>query len=77
MPITEAELRELRLRYESAYDAYQSCVHALAELGRNGGRPSRELLENEAKALRELTEARERYRDALVQVAFLSDDPTP
>jgi hypothetical protein len=29
----------------------------------------------EAKALSELNEARERYRDALVEVAFLSDDP--
>ena len=34
MPISESELRELRLRYEMAYDAYQSCVEALADVER-------------------------------------------
>jgi hypothetical protein len=40
-----------------------------------GERPTPQLLEKEAKALRNLNEARERYRDALMQIAFLSDDP--
>jgi hypothetical protein len=77
MPVSERELRELRLRYEAAYTAYQSCVEALAKAGSQGKRPSAELLQKEAQALRELNEARERYRDALMRIAFLSDDPIP
>jgi hypothetical protein len=73
--ITEDQLHELRLRYEATYDAYQSCVEALANVERKGSRPTHELLAAEAKALRELNEARERYRDALMEIAFLSDDP--
>ena len=34
---------------------------------------SDELLEKEANALRKLSEARERYRDALIQGAFIRD----
>jgi hypothetical protein len=75
MAIRETELRELRLRYEATYDAYQSCVEALANVQRQGSRPTHDLLAAEAKALRELNEARERYRDALMAIAFLSDDP--
>ena len=74
MPITDAELVDLRLRYEAAYAAYQSCVLALEEVWRGGGKPAAELLERHKTALRELNEERKRYRDALVQVAFLSDD---
>lgn len=54
----EANLRELRLRYNAAYTAYQSCVMALNEVAMSGQPASKLLLENEANALRELTEAR-------------------
>ena len=74
MPINDAELVHLRLRYEAAYDAYQSCVLALEEVWRGGEKPSAELLERQKTALRELNEERKRYRDALVEVAFLPDD---
>jgi hypothetical protein len=55
---SEADLRELRLRYNAAYSAYQSCLIALNEAAMSGQAASKALLENEAKALRELTEAR-------------------
>ena len=64
--MTEAELLAIRLHYEAAYDAYRACVRALAGAGRP---PSRHLLVSEANALRELSEARARYRSALLQVA--------
>jgi hypothetical protein len=70
MAFSEAGLRELRQRYNAAYAAYQSCVDALTEIGLRGEKPSPELLENEAKALRELNEARAAYRDALLKTAF-------
>ena len=74
MPISDAELVHLRLRYEAAYEAYQSCVLALEEALRGGEKPSAELIERQKTALRELNEQRKRYRDALVEVAFLPDD---
>jgi hypothetical protein len=49
---------EARLRYKAAYTAYMSCVRALSEVVARGERPSQALLDNEAKSLRELTEAR-------------------
>ena len=49
MPITEAQILDLRLRYATAYDAYHSCVRALVELGMKGERPTPQLLEKEAK----------------------------
>ena len=55
---SEADLRTLRARYNAAYSAYQSCLIALNEAAATGAAPSKELLESEAKALRELTEAR-------------------
>jgi hypothetical protein len=71
---TEEQLLELRLRYQSAYTAYQSCVDALTEVSIRGAKPDAELFVKEAKALRELNEARAAYRDALLRVA-VSDDP--
>jgi hypothetical protein len=70
MAFSEDELRELRQLYNAAYTAYQSCVDALTEIGLRGEKPSSELLENEAKALRALNEARAAYRDALLETAF-------
>jgi hypothetical protein len=63
--ITEAELRDLRQKYHAAHDAYSSCVKALTEAEVRGERPSPELLQDEAKALHELNQARVAYRDAL------------
>ena len=74
MPISDTELVDLRQRYEAAYEAYQSCVLALEEVWRGGKKPSAELLERQKTALRELNDERKRYRDALVEVAFLPDD---
>jgi hypothetical protein len=73
-PISDAELIELRLRYESAYTAYQACVLALEKAWRPGDEPAPELLARHGETLRRLNEERARYRDALVKVAFLSDD---
>jgi hypothetical protein len=67
--ITEAELRDLRLRYNAAYAAYQSCVMALNEAILSGATPTDQLLENEAKALRELTESRANLLRALAVLA--------
>jgi len=64
--VTEAQLRELRHRYNAAYAAYQSCVIALNEAAMSGTHPSKELLGNEAKALRELNEARAKLLAAMV-----------
>jgi hypothetical protein len=73
-PISDTELVDLRLRYETAYDAYQACVFALEEVCRRGDEPAASLLARHAEMLRRLNEERARYRDALVQAAFLSDD---
>ena len=76
MPISDAILVELRLRYEAAFGAYQSCVLALEQRWRVGDTPPAELRARHADALRVLNEERARYRDALVQVAFTSDEPS-
>ena len=76
MPITDAQLVDLRLSYETAYGAYQSCVIALEAIWRGGDSPPAQLLERHAVALRHLTAERSRFRDALMQVAFLQDDPS-
>ena len=65
---SEADLRELRLRYNGAYSAYQSCLIALNEAAMSGQPPSKALLENEATALRELTEARGNLIAAMAQI---------
>ena len=57
-PSTETALRELRLRYSAAHATYRSRGRALNEAVTSGKGPSLELLEKEAAALRELTEAR-------------------
>ena len=67
--IADAELRALRLRYNAAYSAYQSCVMALNEAVISGVLASPELLKNEAAALRELTDARGKLLDAMAAAA--------
>jgi hypothetical protein len=57
-PRTPEALQVLRMKYHAAYDAYRSCVEALSKASINGGVPSQELLDKEAAALHELTEAR-------------------
>jgi hypothetical protein len=75
MPITDVEIRDLRRRYEAAYDAYQSYVRAAVDL-ENRGELSPQLLASKAKALGELNQARESYRSALARIGFLSGNPS-
>ena len=56
----DAATRDLRLTYNAAYAAHQSCVTALNEAIFAGKQPSQELLERETAAQRELTDARHR-----------------
>jgi hypothetical protein len=67
--ISDAELRLLRLRYNAAYSAYQSCVMALNEAVMSGVSASPDLLKNEAAVLRELTDARAKLLDAMAAAA--------
>ena len=69
MPVKEAALQALRLRYNAAHAAYQSCVCALSEARIAGHPPSAEPLARVAKALSELTEARQNLLGAMIQVA--------
>jgi hypothetical protein len=73
-PISDAELVDLRLRYEAAYDAYRACVFALQKAWRPGDEPAQQLVTRHAETLRRLNEERARYRDALVQAAFFPAD---
>jgi hypothetical protein len=52
------QLPVLRMKYNAAYTAYRSCVDALSKISMTGQPPSQDLLDNEARALRELTDAR-------------------
>ena len=56
--VTEAELAALRMKYQAAYTAHQSCLRAVTEAALSGTEVSPPLLEQEAKALRELTRLR-------------------
>jgi hypothetical protein len=67
--LSEADLRELRLRYNAAYSAYQDCVIALNGQAMSGQAASPELLKKEAEALRELTEARAELLAAMAAAA--------
>jgi hypothetical protein len=75
--MTDAQLVDLRLKYETAYGAYRSCVLALEAIWRNGETPPAQLVERHAAALRHLDVERARFRDALMQVAFREDDSAP
>lgn len=69
LPATsEANLRELRMRYNAAYSAYQSCLIAINEAATSGLPPSKALLANEANALRELNDARGNLLAAMGQI---------
>ncbi len=71
-PVTDERLRELRQRYNAAYTAYQSCVLALNEAIASGKGPTPALLENEAAALHELTDARAKL---LAAIGGLAEPP--
>jgi hypothetical protein len=64
-PVTDERLRELKLRYNAAHSAYQGRATALNEATTSGKRPSAELLQTEAAALRELADARAKLLAAL------------
>ena len=64
-PATDERLRELKLRYKTAYAAYQGSALALGKGTTIGKHPSPELLGNEEAALRELTAARAKFLTAL------------
>jgi hypothetical protein len=77
MTIKEAAFLALRLRYNSAYAAHQSCLRAIAHGSAATGKTrlaevspsSADLLANEAKALNGLTEARRNLLAAMTEVA--------
>jgi hypothetical protein len=70
----EATLRTVRLRYNAAYTAYQSCVIAMNETAALGQAPSETLLANEAKSLGELNEARGNLLAAMAKHAERQSD---
>ena len=61
--------QQLQTQYAMAYLTYWDCMKTLSRATSRFDRPSRELLDNEAKAHRELTEARARYLAALAEAA--------
>jgi hypothetical protein len=65
--ISEAALRDLRLRYNSAHAAHQGCARAVTEAASSGVTPSADLLTNEAEALRQLIEARTKLLAAMAE----------
>jgi hypothetical protein len=64
-PATDERLRELKLRYKTAYSAYQGSTLALGKGTTTGKHPPPELLLNEEAALRELAVARAKFLAAL------------
>src|SRR5688572_19932517 len=55
--INEAPMRELRMKYKIAHETYANYVKRLIQ-AESTDKPSAELLEQETKAARELTETR-------------------
>jgi len=64
-----ARLQSLRLKYNAGYTEYRSCAEAFSKASMDGGTSSPSLLQTEANALRELTEARANL------LAAMRDDP--
>ena len=65
--ITDAALQDLRTRYNAAYAAYQSARKS-AEAAIEGQAPCAERQENEARAVRDLMDARQNLLDAMIFV---------
>ena len=63
--ITETAVRELRLRYQAAHSAYQSCMRALLDPSMESAPLYAELAEYEAKAEQALSDARHNLLVAL------------
>ena len=77
--VTEAALSELRRKYQAAHAAHQSCVRAVSEAAASGTPISAALLEQEAKALRELAKLRADLLAALAEEGggAAAGDPPP
>jgi hypothetical protein len=58
-------LQTLRLTYNAAHAAYQSCAAAINETLLSGRAPTQQLLDEEALALHELNDARDRLLFAM------------
>jgi hypothetical protein len=65
------DLRQLRLRYQAAYHAYQDCMIAIVLAG---NRPAQELLDQQITAFHALAATRYAYGKALVQFCVDNDD---
>jgi len=72
MAVSEVTLLDARLRYKAAYSASENCVRL------RSAAPCPELLQLEAKALRELTEARAKMLAAIAGLhnAHLANPPS-
>jgi hypothetical protein len=62
-------MRQLQTQYTIAYLTYRDCMKTLSQATSRFDRPSRALLDTEAKAHRELMEARAKYLAALAEAA--------
>jgi hypothetical protein len=74
MPVTSEKVLTARLKYLAAFTAYRSCIAALSRSGSIGEPPPTLLLEQEAKAHEDLSEARSEYREALLAITRAPDD---
>lgn len=71
--------RSLRLKYNAALAAHQGCRRALTEASMAGTGPSPALVDNEAKARRELDRARDALLAAMTEAitGHKAGDPAP
>jgi hypothetical protein len=71
--------RSLRLKYNAAVAAHKGCMRALTEASMAGTAPSAALVENEAKARRELDLARDALLAAMTEAitGHKAGDPAP
>jgi hypothetical protein len=69
----DTTVQSLRLKYNAAVAAHQSCAQALAEAGLAGNVPTEGLVEKEARARAELDRARQQLHAAMAAVAGRSD----
>lgn len=75
---SDATLQSLRLKYNAALAAHQGRMRALTEASMAGTAPSRELVEAEVRARRELDRARERLLAGMTEaITGLPAVPAP
>ena len=60
-----AELRKVSLKYQTAYTAYMNSVHDMVVASHEGQWPSRDVLEEEERAMKTLNLTRRSLLDAL------------